>query len=195
MASVHRVPRSPYWMAKFRADDGRVVMRSTKQVKRKAATIARYRPILHSFLAFITKQRARASVGSITTGEIERFRNQQIAEGKTTTTANLAVKVLRAVFASAKRLGYALMNPAEGVRLLHESDAEERLRFTEDQVRDLLQVADSEWRGMILIGAHTGNQILIEGITLITARRGASSWSVWIAFISALACRSGVSRL
>ena len=37
MALVHRVPRSPYWMAKFRADDGRVVMRSTKQMKRKAA--------------------------------------------------------------------------------------------------------------------------------------------------------------
>src|SRR6516225_6152305 len=37
MASVHRVPRSPYFMAKFRADDGRIVMRSTKQVKRKAA--------------------------------------------------------------------------------------------------------------------------------------------------------------
>lgn len=61
---------------------------------RKAATSARYRPILHSFLAFIAKQRARASVGSITTGEIERFRNQQIAEGKTATTGNLAVKVL-----------------------------------------------------------------------------------------------------
>jgi hypothetical protein len=42
--------------------------------------------------------------------------------------------VLRAVFASAKRLGYALTNPAEGIRLLHESDAEERLPFTEDRM-------------------------------------------------------------
>jgi len=220
MASVHRVPRSPYWMAKFRADDGRVVMRSTKQVKRKAAqniadeweraarkarageltqaviiktmaemlerslgetinlqstkdfftswlqtpgrksaTIARYRPILQSFLTFISEQRARASVGSITTAEIERFRDHQIAEGKTTTTANLAVKVLRAVFGSAKRLGYALTNPAEGVRMLRESDAEERQPFTDDQLRDLLRVADNEWHGMILIGGHTGMRL------------------------------------
>jgi site-specific recombinase XerD len=72
---------------------------------RKSATIARYRPILNSFLVFIGRQRTRASVGSITTREIEHFRNQQIAEGKTASTANLAVRVLRAVFASAKRLG------------------------------------------------------------------------------------------
>src|SRR4029453_16013908 len=39
MASVHQKPRSPYWMAKFRADDGRVVMRSTKQTKRQAAQL------------------------------------------------------------------------------------------------------------------------------------------------------------
>lgn len=207
-------------MAKFRADDGRVVMRSTKQQKRKAAqsiaddweraarkarageltqaviiktlgemlerslgetidlqstkdffaswlqtpgrkegTIARYRPILNSFLAFIGEQRARASVGSITTAEVERFRDRQIAEGKTTTTANLAAKVLRAVCGSAKRLGYSLTNPAKGVRMLNESDAEERLPFTDDQLRDLLRVADNEWRGMILIGGHTGMRL------------------------------------
>src|SRR6266487_54114 len=39
MASVHQKSRSPYWMAKFRADDGRVVMRSTKQTRRQAAQL------------------------------------------------------------------------------------------------------------------------------------------------------------
>lgn len=207
-------------MAKFRADDGRVVMRSTKQRKRKAAqsiaddweraarkarageltqaviiktlgemlerslgetldlqstkdffptwlqtpgrkaaTIARYRPILNSFVAFIGDHRARASIGSITTGEIERFRDLQILDGKTATTANLAVRVLRAVFGTARRLGYALTNPAEAVRLLNESDAEERLPFTADQNRDLLRAADNEWRGMILFGYYTGMRL------------------------------------
>jgi integrase len=207
-------------MAKFRADDGRVVMRSTKQRKRKAAqsiaddweraarkarageltqaviiktlsemlerslgetldlrstrdffaswlqspgrkaaTIARYRPILRSFVAFIGERRARASVGSITISEIERYRDQQIVEGKTPTTANLAVRVLRAVFGSARRLGYALTNPAQGVSLLNQSDADERVPFTSDQTRDLLRAADSEWRGMILFGYYTGMRL------------------------------------
>src|SRR5262249_12073460 len=126
---------------------------------RKTATIARYRPILNSFIAFIGDHRARASVGSITTGEIERFRDRQITEGKTTTTANLATRVLRAVFGSARRLGYALINPAEAVRLLNESDAEERLPFTTDQTRDLLREADTEWRGMVLFGYYTGMRL------------------------------------
>ncbi len=37
MASVHRKPNSPFWMAKFRGDAGNAVMRSTKQTNRKAA--------------------------------------------------------------------------------------------------------------------------------------------------------------
>lgn len=37
MASVHRKPNSPYWQMKYRAEDGRVVMRSTKQTNRKKA--------------------------------------------------------------------------------------------------------------------------------------------------------------
>ena len=41
MASIHRKPNSPYWMMKYRAEDGRVVMRSTKQRDhRKALVIA-----------------------------------------------------------------------------------------------------------------------------------------------------------
>jgi integrase len=217
MASVHQKPRSPFWMAKFRADDARVVMRSTKQTKRHAAqliadeweraakkarageltqavilktmgemlerglgeslnvqstkqfftywidtpgrkptTVARYRPVLGGFLASIGERRARASVGSITPGEIQRFRDEQIAAGKTATTANLALKILRGVFNSARRLGIALTNPAEAVQFLDESEAEERLPFTPEQTRDLFRVADQEWRGMILLGYHTG---------------------------------------
>jgi len=217
MASVHQKHRSPYWMAKFRADDGRVVMRSTKQTRRQAAqliadeweraakkarageltqavilktmaemmerglgeslnvqstkqffaywidtpgrkstTVARYRPVLDGFLASIGERRARASIGSITPGEIQRFRDEQLAVGKTATTANLAVKILRGVFNTARRLGVALTNPAEAVQFLDESEAEERLPFTPDQTHELLQVADREWRGMILLGYHTG---------------------------------------
>jgi integrase len=112
--------------------------------------------VLDGFLGFIGERRARASIGSITTGEIERFRNQQIAEGKTATTANLTANILRAVFNSARRLGLALTNPAEGVKSLSESEADERLPFTPDQIRELLSAADNEWRGMILFGYHTG---------------------------------------
>ena len=35
-------------------------------------------------------------------------------------------------------------------------ESQERLPFSKDQVKDLLAVAENEWRGMILLGYHTG---------------------------------------
>ncbi|MEO6752508.1 MAG: site-specific integrase, partial [Chthoniobacteraceae bacterium] len=123
---------------------------------RSEGTMSRYRPVVTGFLAAIGERRAGANVGSITTLEIERFRDAQIAEGKTASTANLAVKILRAAFAAARRLGLSLTNPAEGVSLLEQSDTEERIPFTEAQIVELMSVADDEWRGMILLGYHSG---------------------------------------
>lgn len=130
-----------------------------KAGERSAGTIARYEPVLDGFVAFIGKRRAAANVASVTTTEIERFRDHQLAEGKTPSTANLVVKVLRAAFGAARRLGVSLTNPAEGVDLLNESESEERIPFSPEQTRDLLAVANAEWRGLILLGYHTGIRI------------------------------------
>lgn len=127
--------------------------------ERAPGTIARYKPVLDGFVEFIGARRAAGNVASVTTTEIERFRDQQMADGKTPSTANLAVKVLRAAFGAARRLGLALTNPAEGVELLDETESEERIPFTAEQTRQLLQQAESEWRGMILFGYHTGIRI------------------------------------
>ena len=35
-------------------------------------------------------------------------------------------------------------------------ESQERLPFSKDQVKDLLAVAENEWRGMILLDYHTG---------------------------------------
>ncbi len=204
-------------MAKFKGEDGRPVMRSTKQEKRSAAqavaddweraarkasageltqaailktlgemmerttgetlnvqstadffadwikrsgrklgTTDRYRPVLNGFVSFIGERRAKASIASVTTTEIERYRDAQISAGKTASTANLTVQVLRAAFSSAHRAGISLSNPATAVELLGTSEADERQPFTREQTRDLLAAADTEWRGMILFGYHTG---------------------------------------
>ncbi len=204
-------------MAKFRAEDGRIVMRSTKQTDkrtaqriadewehaakkarageltqaailktmgemlervggerldvqttrdfltewlakagRSAGTLKRYRPVIEGFLAAIGERRAAASVASVTSMEIARFRDSELAAGKTAGTANLALKILKAAFTQARRLGLSLTNPADGVTLLNEGDSEERIPFTPEQVKDLLKAANDDWRGMILFGYHAG---------------------------------------
>ena len=114
---------------------------------------------MDGFLAHLPEKRRQASVGSISTGEIQRFRNSEIQAGKTAGTANFSVKVLRALFNTARRQGIIEDNPAEAAELLPE-ETEERLPFEEEQVKALLAAAkaesNDEWRGMILLGYHAG---------------------------------------
>ena len=134
-------------------------IQSKGTVGRAKGTISRYRPILTGFLSYIGERRAAASIGSITPSEVERFRDTQLAEGKGATTANFAVNILRSVFATARRKGVALSNPADAVEKL-DAEAEERHPFTEKQTRDLLKAArGTDWVGMILLAWNTGIRI------------------------------------
>ena len=131
-------------------------LREKETVGRAGSTVKRYRPILDGFLASIGAGRASASIGSVTPSEIERFRENQLTEGKGKTTANFAVQVLRAVFNAARRKGNIPTNPAEAVELLN-AEAEERHPFTEGQVRDLLYASHgTDWFGMVLLAWNTG---------------------------------------
>lgn len=215
MASVRRVPKSPYWIAKFR-DGDTVTYRSTKQrIKSDALRMAldwerlakqttlgeitqataikfanellervgqepvgkistsefaadwlkrglkadttrkRYESVVKAFLKFIGPRRAKAAIGSLTTDEVERFRDDEMAKGKTASTAVFGVKVLRALFESAKRKSQRLDNPADGVEAIPVTQ-QERRPFTDDQITELLSKADLEWKGMILFGAFGG---------------------------------------
>ncbi len=205
-------------MTKFRDGDGRIVMRSTKQIELKKArivsdawelaatkarageltqaasvkllnellertgeriitistkdyfsewllrktthgkadsTVRRYRPILDGFISGIGEARAAASVASVTPTEIERFRNAELTAGKSGSTADFGLKVLRAAFADAHRKGMIPTNPAAGVDPL-KAISEERDPFTDAQIADLMAAADDQWRGMILFGVHGG---------------------------------------
>ena len=130
-------------------------LRSKKATGTSSGTLSRYEPVLEGFLQSLSEKRRRTSVASITALEVERFRNSELEGGKTPGTANFAVKVLRAVFNTARRRGLCPSNPAEAVEMLPEK-SQERLPFSKDQVKDLLAVAENGWRGMILLGYHTG---------------------------------------
>ena len=128
---------------------------SKSKTKAAPSTVKRYRPILDGFLSFIGERRAGASVASVTATEIERFRDLQIEQGKGASTAGYAVKVLSAVFSTAVKKQMMLLNPAKSVET-EDADPEERKPFSDAQLKALVEVADDEWRGMILFGVHTG---------------------------------------
>ena len=127
----------------------------SKIAQGKHTTVSRYRPVINGFLEFIGERRANAIVGAIVSRDIESFRNKQLEDGKSPSTADFHLKVLRAAFETARKQSLTLKNPTDGVEILAQA-AEEREPFTDEQVRDLLKVADDEWKGMILFAYHTG---------------------------------------
>jgi integrase len=119
------------------------------------STADRYKPVVTGFLAHLGKDRAAASVASLTPAEIEAWHRAEVAAGKSASTADYGLKVISAALARAKRLGLLLHNPAEAVRTFgHASEA--RQPFTDAEVAALLAVASDEWRGMILLAAWCG---------------------------------------
>lgn len=121
-------------------------------------TTSRYKPIVRDFLFFLGEKRAAVSIGGVTATDVEGFRNKEIECGKSPSTADLALKIIRGAFNDAKRKGLILSNPADAVELIL-APANEREPFKDEEVRQLLTVADVEWKGMILLGAHAGLRI------------------------------------
>jgi integrase len=118
-------------------------------------TLKRYKPVLDGFIASLPERRRNSFLPSISALEIERFRNAEAKSGKSSVTVNLALKVLRAVLNDARRKGVVTTNVAEALEMLPE-EGDQRIPFTEGQIRALLNVANQEWTGMILFGYHAG---------------------------------------
>ena len=120
-----------------------------------STTRKRYQSVVNGFLNFIGPKRSSASIGSITSDEIERFRDHERALGKSASTADFSVKVLKAMFESARKKNQRIDNPAEAVDPISSSQ-QKRQPFSDIQISLLLSLADQEWQGMILLGAFGG---------------------------------------
>jgi integrase len=127
---------------------------SAKEITKSKGTTVRYRFVVEEFLKFLGK-RASTNIGNLRPSDIATFRDQQVKDGKSNGTANMVVTTLRIPLNIAKRQGLILSNPAEAVDLLP-ANQQPRDTFSRKQIADLLDVADSEWRGMILIGVCHG---------------------------------------
>ena len=92
----------------------------------------------------------------ITAIDIDRFLHAEKRGGRSNTTSNFSVRLLRGVFTTARRKGVIMTNPAEAVDLFPEHEADQRVPFTQEQVRALLSVASPEWYGLILFGYQAG---------------------------------------
>jgi len=127
---------------------------NSKSVTKASGTAKRYRHTVDSFLNYLGK-RADTNLQNLRPAEIEGFRDLQIQEGKSAVTANMVIKTLRVPFNVARRQGLTFTNPAEAVDMLPAESSSKDV-FTPEEIRKLLKVCESEWRGLILIARYCG---------------------------------------
>jgi integrase len=84
----------------------------------------------------------------------------QIFKRLTSSSANVALKIVRACFNDAKKQQLISNNPASLVGTLKRADEKIRRALTIQEIKRLLDVAkDSEWKGLILFGLYTGQRL------------------------------------
>ena len=126
---------------------------TSRQEKRSAATGARYEAVKRSFCDFFPPSRLKASIRSLTSEEVEAWRDSEIESGKSGSTADYGVTVIRGAVKWMIHRGLILNNPAAGIDPSDVSSPETREAFTDDEVRRILCVCDTEWLGMVLFSA------------------------------------------
>ncbi|MBA3353875.1 MAG: site-specific integrase, partial [Blastocatellia bacterium] len=124
---------------------------------KSAATGERYGQVKREFLGSLGN-RANLSLAHITPKDIRAYRNAELAAGKSPKTANLSVKIVSAAFNAALRQGYIPTNPCTALEQLAE-DTAERSAFTPEQIAKLVNAAEGDWKGAILLAYFTGARL------------------------------------
>ena len=127
----------------------------SKKVTTSEGTFVRYSGFVDDFVVHVGKQRAGATIEAVTPQDVKAFRDLQVKEGKSETTANLALKTLRSLFNDAHREGLISTNPAEAVKTF-DVEKEARDVFTHDQLCGLVAKASPEWKTAILLAYYSG---------------------------------------
>lgn len=128
-----------------------------KQIEAEPATTVRYGYALEHFLTFLGTKADR-DIASIRPADVARFRDDQAKLSRAT--ANLGVKVLRAMFNQAFKQGLLTSNPAKVVDILKQRGESKRRAFTLDELRRVLDAAKgSDWYGATLTSLYTGSRL------------------------------------
>ncbi|MBA2269714.1 MAG: site-specific integrase [Chthoniobacterales bacterium] len=128
-----------------------------KQKSRAAKTAARHAQMTDEFVRFLGP-RARLNVATVTAKDISDFRDLREQQGLAPATINLDITILSSAFRAAQKQGHINVNPCGGVESLPDK-AERKGTFTPEQVAALVNAAEGDWRGLILVAFYIGARL------------------------------------
>jgi integrase len=123
------------------------------------ATLSIYEKLVERFLTFLGLVRTSGSLIDVHKRDIEKFRNQLVEQKLAAASVNRSLKILRMLFKTARQDGYIFEDPAEAVRTIKDDSARTRRPLTEEEIRQVLAIADSEWQSLIKLGLYTGQRL------------------------------------
>jgi len=129
-----------------------------KSIEAEESTHARYARIVERFAGFLGETKSNRDLSTLQASDIARFRDCEAKE-RSRATANLSVKVLRVCFNEAVRQGLLTVNSAARVKLLKSNKESKRRPFTVSEIKRILKVCDSEWRGLVIFGLYLGQRL------------------------------------
>ena len=128
-----------------------------KKAEKKPRTSESYGKSIEKFLEFLGHD-AELDISLLTKTHVTAFRNslaQKVGPG----TVNFDLSIIKMFFRPARRDGYILENPAEFVDPVREDSNNTRRPFTISEIRRILELADDEWKSLILFGLYTGQRL------------------------------------
>ena len=127
---------------------------SRKQEEVSLKSFAKYKSVLDDAVGFLGAK-SESDIRLLKKGDILDYRTY-LGSRVTHGSVNVALKIIRSMFNDAVKEDILEKNPAKLVDLLKTSPKRTRRPFTDEELRAVLSVCDTEWRGMVLVGLYTG---------------------------------------
>jgi integrase len=117
------------------------------------ATITKYNKAASSFLDYLSANRCKEQVRTITKNEVKLWHENEIEQGKGRTTAGTYLNILRSAFTWMVNEDYLSENPSTKFTTRGASTHETREPFTDEEARAILYVCNQDWRGAALFSS------------------------------------------
>jgi integrase len=130
----------------------------TSQTGVTESTAGVYEDTRRHIVAAVGPKVAAAAVGDFTTKQAVTALQKLKDDGLKSSTVNMDLRALRRALHAAVKQGLAKTNVAADIKPFAEDDSDEVAPFTATEVRAMIDHAKTsdEWKGMIILGAHTG---------------------------------------
>jgi integrase len=128
-----------------------------KRKSRSDRTAAIHAQTTREFIEFLGT-RARLNIAAITSRDIAGFRDARHSLGLAPATVNLSVSMLSAAFNAACKQGHVSVNPAAAIEPLKDRPQRKGV-FTPEQVSALVQSAQGDMRGLIMVAFYSGQRL------------------------------------